>query len=174
MRLSGSSGKSRGLWQESDTGLTARAMTATMSPEEGMTMRIPVVRCLYDGLGDIGPILEASSGQGEGAQHFPPRLDQVEVGGVFRLEHHLPARVRQHEQQHIGCVVAAQIVGDGVDPLDLVRYPALDLFEEGYPVASAPTRVGAGEGGSSGGTEGAEDVALAAPTIVDLLPGPGC
>ena len=40
--LSGSSGNSRGLWQEGDAGLAAGAVTAPLSPDEGMAMRVPV------------------------------------------------------------------------------------------------------------------------------------
>src|SRR3954467_1372709 len=102
---------------------------------------------------------------------FSPPLTEVEVGGVLRLEHHLPTWVRQHEEQHVGGAMAAEVVGDGVHPLDLLRQPTLDLLEEGHPVGRAPARVGPGEGSASGRTEGAEDIALAAPTVVDLLPG---
>jgi len=132
----------------------------------------PARRGLVDRLANLAPSLEAAPGEGERAQHLPPRLDEVEVGGVLRLEHHLPARVRQHEEQHVNRAVAAQVVGDGVDPLDPLRQPALDLLQEGHPVADATARVGSREGGAGLGAEGAEDVALAAPAIVDLLPGP--
>src|SRR4051794_35945384 len=84
--LSGSSGKSCGLGQEGDAGLATRTMAASPSPGEGMAVRVPVVGRLCDGLGDLVPGLEAPPGQGEGAQHLPPRLDQVEVGGVVRLD----------------------------------------------------------------------------------------
>ena len=36
--LGGSSGKSRGLGQESDAGVSARAVAAAMPPQEGMAM----------------------------------------------------------------------------------------------------------------------------------------
>src|SRR5919107_5857860 len=68
--------------------------------------------------------------------------------------------------------MAAQVVGDGVDPLDPPGQPGFDLLEEGHPVGGAPARVGPGEGGARRGTEGAEDGALAAPAVVDPLPGP--
>src|SRR3954465_13577204 len=90
VQLSGSSGKSCSFVQERDARLSARAMTAAPSPDEGMAARVPVFGRLCDGLGDLVPGLEATSGPGERAQHLPPRLDEVEVGGVFRLELHLP------------------------------------------------------------------------------------
>ena len=137
-------------------------------------MGIPVVRCLRDRLGDLVPGFEATPGQGEGAQHLPPWLDEVEVGGVFGLEHHLPAQVRQHEQQPVGGTMAAQVVGDGIDPLDLWRQPGFDRVEESYPVPGATARIGMREGGARRGTEGAEDIALAAPAVIDLLSRAAC
>src|SRR3712207_2364082 len=41
-------------------------------------------------------------------------------------------------------------------------------------MCGATARVGPREGGAGRGAEGAEDVALAAPAVVDLLPGPAC
>src|SRR5687767_5392634 len=65
----------------------------------------------------------------------------------------------------------AQIVHDRVDPLDLARQPALDLLQERHPAGGAAPERGPGEGLARGGLEGTEDVALAAPTVVDLLLG---
>jgi hypothetical protein len=45
-----------------------------------------VVGGLRDGLDEVVPGLEAAPVQGRPAQDFPPRLDEVEVGGVFRLD----------------------------------------------------------------------------------------
>jgi hypothetical protein len=101
-RLSGSSGKSRGLGQERDAGLAAGPMPAPSSPAEGVPVRVPVVGGPRDGLANVVPCLEAPSRESERAQRLPSRLDQVQVGGVFRLEHHFPARMRQHEEQHAG------------------------------------------------------------------------
>ena len=68
--------------------------------------------------------------------------------------------------------MAAQVAGGGVDPRDVLRQPALDLPQKGDPVGGATARVGPGEGGAGRRAEGAGDVALAAPPVVDLLPGP--
>ena len=76
-----------------------------------MAVRIRVVGRLSYGRYDLVPSLEATPGESQRAQHLPPQLDEVEVGGVFGLEHHLPARMRQHEEQHVGGAVAAQVVG---------------------------------------------------------------
>src|SRR5215213_6025977 len=67
--------------------------------------------------------------------------------------------------------VRAVVVGDGVDPLGFSRQPVLDLLQEGHPVRGAATRVSPREGGAGRRAEGAEDVALAAPAVVDLLSG---
>src|SRR5512134_2634495 len=169
--LSGSSGKLCGIGQEGDAGLAPWAMTPPLSPAEGMAVRVPVGSSLRDGLGDLVPGLEAAPGQGEGAQDLPPWLDEVEGGGVFRLEHHLPAWVRQHEEQDISGAVAAQIIGDGVDALNVLRQPTLDVLQEGHPVGGITPWVGSREGGARRRAEGTEDVTLAAPPVVDLLPG---
>src|SRR3954470_1610869 len=172
--LNGSSGKLCRLGQECDAGLTTGTMAPPLSPDERMAVRVPVIGRLRDGGGDLVPGLEATSGQGKRVQDLPPRLDQVEGGGVFGLEHHLPAWMGQHEQQHVGGAVAAQVVGDGVDPLDILRQPALDVLQEGHPVGGPTPRVGSCEGGSRRGAESPEDIALAAPAVVDLLPSPAC
>src|SRR3954451_12996532 len=85
--LNGSSGKLCGVGQERDAGPAVRAMAPPLAPDEGMTVRIPVLRCLRNGGGDLVPGLEATPGQGERAQDLPPGLNQVEVRRVFRLEH---------------------------------------------------------------------------------------
>src|SRR3954470_19573861 len=104
-------------------------MTLPLAPDEGMTVRIPVRRRLRNGGGELVPGLEATPGQGERAQDLPPRLNQVEVRRG--LEHHLPAWMRQQEQQCVSSAMAAQVVGDGVDPRDLLRQPTLNLLQEG-------------------------------------------
>src|SRR3954454_10845307 len=91
-----------------------------------------------------------------------------------RLEHHLPARVRQQEQQRVGGAVTAQVVRDGIDPPNLLRQPWLDRLQEGHPVGRATARVGMREGSARGRAESLEDRAFAAPAIVDLLPGAAC
>jgi hypothetical protein len=62
-------------------------------------------------------------------------------------------------------------VQDRIDPLDLGWQPHLDLFQEGHPAGRAARQVRPGERLAGSGAEGADDVALAAPAVVDLLPG---
>jgi hypothetical protein len=116
-------------------------MAPLRSQEKEMAMRTSVIDRLCDGLNTLSPGLKALPGEREGAQHLPPWLDQVEVGSAFRLEHHLPARIRQHEQQPIGGAVAAQVVGNDADPLSLLRQPGVfDRLQEDHPVGSEWSR----------------------------------
>jgi hypothetical protein len=52
-----------------------------------VAVRVRVFGRLRDGFGDLVPGLEAAAGESQRSQHLPPRLDEVEVGGVLRLEH---------------------------------------------------------------------------------------
>jgi hypothetical protein len=55
-----------------------------------MAVGVLVVPRLPDGDLDVLPRLEEASCKGQGSEGLPPRLDQVEVGGVLRLEDELP------------------------------------------------------------------------------------
>ncbi len=83
-------------------------MTSTASPDEGMLVLVPVGGGAFHGLLDLGPGLEASPFQGQGAQHLPPRLDQVEISGIRGLKDELPAGMRHREQQHVGGAMGAR------------------------------------------------------------------
>src|SRR6266496_2795869 len=78
------------LRQEADAWPAARAVATAPAPDEGMTMGVPVLRRFVDGLADLVPGLEAATLQRQRPQDLPPRLDQVQVGGVGRLEDELP------------------------------------------------------------------------------------
>src|SRR4051794_21691990 len=62
-----------------------------------------------------------------------------------------------------------QVVEDGVHPLDLWRNPGIHSAEEVDPVGDGPPTVRGGECLAGGRLEGAEDVAFASSTVVDLL-----
>jgi hypothetical protein len=94
-------------------------MAPTAPPDEGMLVLVPVGSGAFNRLLGLGPGLEASPFQGQGAQHLPPGLDQVEVGRVLGLEDELPARMEQAEQQNIRRAVGAEVVPP----------PALPLYE---------------------------------------------
>src|SRR3954451_1099762 len=87
-----------------------------------------------DGIFDLGPGLETAAFEGQRAQDLPPRFDQVQVSRVLGLEHELPARVGQSEEQHVGGAVDVEVVHHGVDPRDIGFDPALDRAEEIDPV----------------------------------------
>src|SRR3954469_16524038 len=139
-----------------------------------MLVRVPVRGGAPDGFFDLGPGLKAAAFEGQRAQDFPPRFDQVQVSRVLGLEHELPARVGQSEEQHIGGAMEIEVVHHGVDPLGPGIDPALDLAEEIDPVRGGAAGVRDGEGVSRSRSEGTEDIALAAPAVVDLLLGPLC
>ena len=50
-------------------------MTPATAPDEGMLVLIPAGGCAFDGLLDLGPGLEASALQRQGAHDLPPGLD---------------------------------------------------------------------------------------------------
>src|SRR5918997_521767 len=81
-----------GIWRRGDTEAARRAMAPTAAPDERMLVRVPVGGGALDGRLDLGPGLEPPSLEGQRTQHLPPRLDEVEVGRVLRLEYELPAR----------------------------------------------------------------------------------
>ena len=103
--------------------LPAGFVASTASPNKRVAMRVPGVGGSGDGRGDLLPGLEAAALQGQGPEHLPPGLDQVELGGIGRLEDELPARMGQREQQDVGGAMHVQVVDDGVHPLDRWRYP---------------------------------------------------
>src|SRR3954465_863751 len=147
-------------------------MAPTASPNEGMLVLVPVGGGAFNRLLDLGPGLEASPFQGQGAQHLPPRLDQVEVGRVLGLKDELPAGMEQAEQQYVRRAVSAEIVSYRIDPLDCGIDPGLDLAQEVDPVGCSSAIIRVSKGRAVGRLEGSENVAAAPPAVVDLLFGP--
>src|SRR3954463_11732028 len=125
-----------GIWHDGDAGAACGAVPPSTAPKEGMLVRVPVRGGAPDGFFDLGPGLEAAAFEGHRAQNFPPRFDQVQVSRVLGLEHELPARVGQSEEQHVGGAVDVEVVHHGVDPRDIGVDPALDCAEETDPVCS--------------------------------------
>src|SRR5262249_25731201 len=68
-------------------------------------------------------------------------------------------------------MVGVEVVENGIHALGRGRYLLVDLFQEVDPVGNRAPRVVPGERLPSGRLERAEDVALAAPAIVNLLLG---
>src|SRR4051812_12259155 len=118
-RLSGSSGKSPDTGDNRDAWLSPWPVPPPSSPDERVAMVVPGGRRLLDRPADLLPGLEPPPVQGQRLEHLPPRLDQVQIRRVFRLEDELPPRVRQAEQQHVGRPVRIQVVDDRIDPADV-------------------------------------------------------
>src|SRR5829696_4793460 len=161
-----------GYREAGDAAGTGRATTLAPPPDKGMAMGVPVLGGSIESRTELLPRLEAAAREGQRAQYLPPRLDQIEVGGVPRLEDELPARVDQRPEQHVRGAVGCQVVQDDVDAVDARVEPALDPLQEGDDVGGGAPGVGRGQRRARHGHEGAEDVATAAASIVDLLPGP--
>src|SRR3954469_23324735 len=156
------------IWRGSDAEPTRRAMPPAAAPDERVLVLVPVGGGTLDGLLDLGPGIEAPAFEGQRAQHLPPRLDEVEVGRVFRLEHELPARVRQSEQQYVHAGVDIEVVEPRVDPLGFRPDPGLGLAQEVDPVRGCAALVGRGEGSPRGWLQGAEHIARdIASAVVD-------
>src|SRR5215203_2499175 len=134
-------------------------MAPAAAPDERVLVLVPVCSGTLDSLLDLGPGVEPSALESQRAQHLPPRLDEVQVGRILRLEDELPAWVGQGEQQHVDAAVDVEVVDDGVDPLGSGLDPALDADQEVDPVRGGPALVGRGEGGACGRLQRAEHVA---------------
>src|SRR6185312_82865 len=160
------------IWYSGDPGAACDAVPPFAAPDKGMLVLVPVRGSAPDGFFDLGPGLEAAALECQRAQDLPPRLDQVQVGRIFGLEDELPARVGEREQENIGGAVDVEIVYHRVDPFDPGVDPALDRAEEIDPVRSGAALVGFRKCLPRSRSEGAEDIALAASAVVDLLLGP--
>ena len=161
------------IWRCCNTEATLDAMPPSAAPHKGMLVGVPVIGGTPHGLLDLGPCLKAPSLQREGTQHLPPRLQQVQIGGIDRLEHELPTRVGQREQQHVGGGVGVEIVHHRVNPFNSRVDPPLDLAEEVNPICNGAAGVSGGERSAAGGLQGAKHVAgYVATAIIDFLFGP--
>src|SRR4051812_3692226 len=93
--LSGSSGNCSDSWWGGDSGRATRPVTTPATPDERVTVLVPVGRRRRDRLANRLPRLEPTPLQRQRSQHFPPWLDQVEIRRVLRLEDELPTRMGQ-------------------------------------------------------------------------------
>src|SRR5262245_56474262 len=80
----------------------------------------------------------------------------------------------KREQQHVGGAMGAQVVDNRIDLIGLCRQPSLDPFEEVSPIGARAPAIGMCQGIASCRSEGAEDVAFAAPSVVEFLFRPTC
>lgn len=108
-------------------------MAPPSSPYKWMPVRIPIGGGLFHRLNNLLPGFKTPPFQRQGAEGLPPRLNQVEVGGIGRLKHEFEARMRQTEQQHVSRPMHREIVQNGVDPFHLRSNPALYLFKKRNP-----------------------------------------
>ena len=69
-------------WEHSDTSLTTQPMPAPLPPKKGMPMGVPVRRGGLNSLTHLLPRFKAAAIECQRPQHFPPQLDQVEIGRV--------------------------------------------------------------------------------------------
>ena len=136
-----------------------------------MAMSVPVGGRRFHGLDDLGPAFKAAALESECAQDFPPGLDQVEVSRVGGLEEKVPARMGQGEKQHVGCPMGREVIYDDKEILWPWSHPLIHLSEEVHPVGRGAPRVGQSKSLATLGFKRAEDVAFAAPSVIDLLPG---
>lgn len=159
----------------SDSILSRYAMPTPLAPHEGVTMRVPVGARGNDRLLDCLPGQKLSPLERQRFQNLPPRLDQVQIRRIRRLEDELPARMRQVEEQDIGRFVRRQIIEDRVDPFRRGRDRRFRLVEEVDEVLDRTTRVGGGQCFARGGLEGTKDIAIGGSTlIVQFLFAPAC
>ena len=163
-----------GFWQRRDAGFSTWTMPATTPPEIRMPMLVPVPRRRLDRFDHLVPGLTTAPCEGEGAQRFPPRLNQVEIGRRLRLKDKLPPRMLQTKQPDIGRPMDMQIIHNGVEPLDLCGPPRLDVTKEVHPVMDRAPQIVLGQSRPRSWTKRTEDVALTPSSIINLLRGPGC
>jgi len=129
------------LGHQADTARPTRLVASPATPNERMPMGIPVSRSLANGLAQFAPGFKTSASQRQRAQDLPPRLDQVQIGGVFGLKDELPAWVCQGKQEHVGRPMSTQVVHDGIDPLGIVRQPGIGLVQEVGEVDRRPAGI---------------------------------
>src|SRR5947209_10798367 len=97
------------IWCCRNTETTWHAMAPSATPNKRMLVGVPVLGGTLHGQLNLGPGIKPTPLQCKRAQHLPPRLQQVQIGGIDRLEHELPARVGQREQQHVHGSVGVEI-----------------------------------------------------------------
>src|SRR5215470_19235981 len=67
-----------------------------------------------------------------------------------------------------------EIVQNGIDGLCFLRDPSVDALQELDPIGNGASRIRLREGLARRGSKGPKDIALASPTIINLLPSAFC
>ena len=137
-------------------------------------MSVPIRGGFRDGFADVVPALEPPPGEGQRAQDLPPRLDQVQIGGILGLGDHLPTGMLPQKEQEIITMVHVQVIHDGVHALQVSRQLGIDPAEKIQKVGLGSPWVTLREAFSRRLPQGAEDVAFAASSIIEFLFGPLC
>src|SRR5690242_20616992 len=83
----------------------------------------------------------------------------------------MPTRIGQGKKQHLSRPMRREVVDEGKGCLGLGSYPGIHRLQEVHPVSRGTPRVGQRKGATVAGFKGAENVALAAPAVIDFLPG---
>jgi hypothetical protein len=82
-------------------------------------MSVPVRGSFMHSRSYLLPGIESPTLQRKGAQHLPPRLDQLQVRRIHRLEDELPPWVRGREEHRISRPMCLQVVHDCVYMLNV-------------------------------------------------------
>lgn len=134
-------------------------------------MSIPVGCCFFHSFTNIFTGLEPSPFQCQGAQNLPPWLNKVKIRRVFGLEHKLPARIYQREQEYIIRPVSSKVVNYRNNSLYFRWQPLVNLLQKVYVVDGRPSAISFRNYIAISRLERPENVTLATPTIVNLLLG---
>jgi hypothetical protein len=112
-------------------------MPSPPAPDIGMFMLIPVARRGADRGAHLRLGLEAAALQRQCPQRLPPRLNQVQIGRIFRRKYILPARIGQTKQQDIGGPMSTQVIHNRIDPFRLLEV-VFHLVAGGGPRCGVP------------------------------------
>ncbi len=115
------------LGQAGNTKLSRRAMSAPFSPNKGMLVFVPVSAGFCNNWFHLFPGLEPLAFERKRLERLPPRLNQIEIGGIFRLENKFPAWMGQVKEQDIIGFMSCQIIKHHLDPLNRGWDRGLDL-----------------------------------------------
>ena len=146
-------------------------VASSPAPNKRVPMIVPIGCGGFHGTPDLGPRLEAAALEGQRPQDFPPRLNQVQIGGVLGLKDKFPARMGQAKQQHIRSAVRRQVVKNRIDAMGRSGQPRLDLLQKVNPIRRGSAGIRVRQRFSRRGLKSAKDVPLAPAAIVNFLLG---
>lgn len=127
-------------------------------------MGIPVVGGVSNRASNLVTRIKASSLEGEGAQRFPAGFNQVQPGGVGRLEQETHTRMRQRPELDILCAMHRQII-QNEDHLP-VRPMCHERIQKGQEVRRSSGEAGESHNVAAGWLETAPDPEFPTPDLV--------